>query len=52
MLVRGRNKDGQDVVRESSETSKGDDELVEDVLENETEREKIKNRHNDNYVFI
>ena len=28
MLVRGRTKDGQDVVRESSETSKGDDEVV------------------------
>ena len=42
MLVRGRTKDGQDVVRESSETSKGDDEVVEDVLENETEREEIK----------
>ena len=34
--------DGQDVVRESSESSKGDDEVVEDVLENETEREEIK----------
>ena len=41
MLGRGRTKDGQDVVRESSETSKGDDEVV-DVLENETEREEIK----------
>ena len=39
MLDRGRTKDGQDVVRESSNTSKGDDE---DVLENETEREEIK----------
>ena len=36
-------------VIESSETSK-DDEVVEDVLENETEREEIK-KH-DNYVFI
>ena len=42
MLVRGRTKDEQDVVRESGETSKGDDEVVEDVLENETEREEIK----------
>ena len=42
MLGRGRTKDGQDVVRESSETSKEDDEVVEDVLENETEREEIK----------
>ena len=33
MLGRGRTKDGQDVVRESSETSKGDDEVVEDVLD-------------------
>ena len=33
MLVRVRTKDGQDVVRESSETSKGDDEVVEDVLD-------------------
>ena len=39
MLGRGRTKDGQDVVRESSETSK---EVVEGVLENETEREEIK----------
>ena len=37
MLGRGRTKDGQDVVRESSETCKGDDEVV-DVLENETEK--------------
>ena len=42
MLGRRRTKDGQDVVRESSKTSKGDDEVVEDVLENETEREEIK----------
>ena len=42
MLVRRRTKDGQDVVRESSETSKEDDEVVEDVLESETEREEIK----------
>ena len=40
MLGRGRTKDGQD--GESSETSKGDDVVVEDELENETEREEIK----------
>ena len=40
MHGRERTKDGQDVVRESSETSKEDDEVVEDVLENETEREE------------
>ena len=39
MQGRGRTKDGQDVVRESSDTGKGDDE---DVLENETETEEIK----------
>ena len=42
MLCRGRTKDGQDVIRESSDTGKEDDEVVEDVLENETEREEIK----------
>ena len=38
MLGRGRTKNGQDVVRESSKTSKVH--VVEDVLENETEREE------------
>ena len=33
-FVRGRTKDEQDVVRESGDTGKGDDEVVEDVLEN------------------
>ena len=42
MLCRGRTKDGLGVVRESSDTGKEDDEVVEDVLENETEREEIK----------
>ena len=42
MFGRGRTKDGQDVGRESSDTSREDDGVVEDVLENETEREEIK----------
>ena len=42
MNGREKTKDGQDVVIESSDTSKEDDEVVVDVLENETEREEIK----------
>ena len=40
MLVSGRTKDGQYVVRESSDTSKEDDEVVEDVLERMKLKEK------------